>query len=137
MSGYLYGPEIQQAKAYVNLAALLDEAPGLAVGVESFTLQQLNMDKDLLSPVRIRAMLDFHFALDGRVLWAQSPSEAKTAITDARLRLWGLYESGPDHIRDAMKHCLLWAKKVRGRSREEIVAVHGNEMEWWEEEGRG
>ncbi len=131
MSGYLYGAEVGQAKAFINLAALLDEAPGLAVGVESFILGQFNLSPDLLSPVRIRAMLDFHFATDGRELWAQSASDAKTSVTDARLRLWGLYESGPDHIRDAMRHCLLWAKKIRGHSRADIARVHGSDPEWW------
>ena len=44
------------------------------------------------------------------VTWRQA-SPAKTFATDERLRMWGLWESGSAHKRDAWRH---WAAHVNG-----------------------
>lgn len=130
-SAYMYGPELNQAKDFVNLAASLDGTPGLTIGSENFRIGKMNQDDEFLSPVRLRSMLEFHFWQRSRKLWDQSPSDAKTNITDARLQLWNMYVAGPDHQRDARRHCLLWIKRLRNQTRESIIRLHGNEEEWW------
>lgn len=130
-SGYMYGPELNQAANFVSLVAALDKTVGLAFGSESFILGNSSMSQDLLSPVRLRSMIEFHFWARRRHLWSQSPSDAKTNITDARLQLWNLYVAGPDHQRDARRHCLLWIKRLRTTDRESFARLHGNETEWW------
>jgi hypothetical protein len=40
----------------------------------------------------------------------QMPGE-RTVITDARLRLWGLWVPGMDHGRDALRHGLVFLRR--------------------------
>lgn len=131
--GYLHGPENKQAHDFITIAEQLNRTPGLAIGSENFRVAQFNSSEEFLSPVRIRSKLDFYYWRGGQVLWDQSPSEAKTSITDERLTLWNMYVPGPDHIRDALRHNLLWLRKLRNVGREGLIRWHGNESDWWED----
>jgi hypothetical protein len=139
---YVSGPEDVQVAHMMGHVASLGGPTGLAVGVESFVPQQLNMSSSFLSPVRIRSKIEFGLhqgvkEYDGevrhRLINTQSASEALSTITDNRLKLMGLYTPGPDHIRDATRHCILWLRKLRqdGRGMVFFRRAHGWEEGWW------
>ncbi|WGH20841.1 RuvC-like resolvase [Gordonia phage Commandaria] len=89
--------------------------PRTAVVIEDFILRTQTQKRDALSPVRLTAALD-------QLLWEarmaptptkQQPSEAKTTVTDERLKQWGFWDSGSRHARDADRHALLFIRKTR------------------------
>lgn len=89
-----------------------------AVVHEDFILRTENKSRDALSPVRVTAALQqLLWELRATVEFKQQPSEAKTAITDARLKLWGMYHDGHSsrHARDADRHALLFLRKCRAK----------------------
>lgn len=107
--------------AYEQLA---DEDDYYALAVEGFTLRMLSSDPSLLEPVRFNAVLDDRLKGTGQHVEYQTPSDAKTAITDQRLALWGLIDHSKgmgNHGRDAQRHGLLylrrWASDVTVRMR--------------------
>lgn len=113
-----------------DMVALVAQWPGCAVLIEDFILRMLTTGRDLLSPVRLTAMLCYALnkELGIEVTHRQQPSEAKTVATDERLKNWGLYErdGGLEHARDADRHAILWLRKakdpVRGAARRAL---------WW------
>lgn len=89
--------------------------PGSAVVLEDFILRTATKGRDALSPVRINAALS-------QIIWEakqvpmptlQQPSEAKTTVTDERLKLWGFWAPGSRHARDADRHALTFIRKTR------------------------
>lgn len=92
----------------------------VVLAVEGFTLRMLSMDPELLEPVRFNAVLtDRLRGKEGVVLEWQTPSDALTTMTDARLALWGLLlKRDPAHARDARRHGLLYLR--RWASNEEV-----------------
>lgn len=84
-----------------------------AVVTERFTLRQMDMDDDLLAPVRLNAMLGREMRRVVRMpLWYQTPSDAKRTCTDARLKNWNVYEaSSGKHARDADRHSILFMRR--------------------------
>ncbi|AVE00713.1 RuvC-like resolvase [Gordonia phage Buggaboo] len=99
--------------------------PRTVVVVEDFILRTQSKGRDALSPVRITGGLD-QLLWEGKnvpyPLTKQQPSEAKSSVTDERLKLWGFYESGSRHARDADRHALLFLRKVRA-SRAKMFAA--------------
>ncbi|WAA19689.1 RuvC-like resolvase [Gordonia phage Dalilpop] len=92
------------------------QALNCTVVVEDFILRTQNQKRDALSPVRITAILDYLLWEGKNVPYPiarQQPSEAKTAITDERLKLWDMWVPGGRHARDADRHALLFVRKVR------------------------
>lgn len=79
----------------------------------------LNSDPSLLSPVRILSKLDL-MANEGRFegldLWdySQTAADAKSIITDERLRRWGLWVPGNNHENDACRHLILHLRRHGG-----------------------
>lgn len=73
------------------------------------------MDASLLSPVRLSAKLSFanHIDTNPAEWFEQSPSDAKRTIADDRLKTWGLWTPGKDHMNDAKRHLLLWIRKEK------------------------
>ena len=97
-----------QFKVYAGL--------GTAVVIEDFIPREQNMSRDFLSPVRVTSRIEQKlWELRAVTQWRQQPSEAKTAITDDRLKNWGLYRDGQAarHARDADRHALLFLRKAR------------------------
>lgn len=82
--------------------------------LESFTLRMLSMDSNLLAPVRVLdRILDRLYVQESRVpVFHQQPSEAKSSVTDARLKSWAMYDahSGP-HARDADRHAIYFLRR--------------------------
>ena len=139
----LHGPEDDQACAFYDRARELGGPSGLAVGIESFRVRQLNMDDDFLSPVRITSKIDHQFwkglrEWDGEVrrrpVLKQTPSDALGTITDNRLRLFGLYTPGREHRRDATRHAILHLRRLRASGGGAFRSLYGWE-EGWAEEG--
>ena len=83
---------------------------------ESFRLRMLGEDATLLAPVRLLAKLGYV----GRTLpfpvVQHSPRDAKDIATDERLRRWGLYTPGPDHVRDATRQVVMVTRKMVERN---------------------
>lgn len=79
------------------------------IAVEDFILRERTKDRSLLSPVRLTSIIRFNLwqlgSLDSVVM--QQPSSAKTAVTDKRLKDWGLWMPGKPHANDAMRHLVL------------------------------
>lgn len=94
---------------------------GVGVGVpalvlEDFQLQVFRRDKVLLTPVQVAWA--FLGLADGPVVSAwQSPSLAKTTVTDKRLKALGLWVPGRDHERDALRHLVLYMRQTSSRGR--------------------
>jgi hypothetical protein len=111
--GQIGGDENAQAS---ELLGLIDAWPGCCVGHEDFILRTAVTSREVLSPVRITAKVEFGLFLAGGVpYFRQMPSEAKNVATDDRLRAWGFYErsGGKEHARDADRHNLTWLRKCK------------------------
>lgn len=135
---YLGGPENRQIDEFLSLGRQLDDGkPGLALGVESWTMRKFDQSSDFLAPVRLRSKLEYAVPLwsPGRRIAAQSPSDALTTMTDERLKLLNMFTPGPDHIRDATRHCLLWIRKMRIAGWSGFRSWHGWDRAWAEEPG--
>jgi hypothetical protein len=92
--------------------------PGAVVVIEDFILRKQSMDRELLSPVRLTAALEWAIDESGIPyhLDRQTPSEAKGGATDDRLRKWGLYKraGGLEHARDADRHSIVFLRIEKG-----------------------
>lgn len=99
----------------VNAGRVQSGAPVLSVVIaEDFVLRQRTMDRSLLSPVRINAKLDYVFhESDIEFYDDQSSSDAKSTVSDERLKRWDLFERGRPHRNDAIRHLILWLRKLR------------------------
>lgn len=133
----LVGPEQDQELRILEFIRDVGGEQGLSVGAESFVVRQLNMSNEFLSPVRVKAVISFQLyrglkEWDGvvrrRRLYEQTPADAKSTVTDQRLRLWNMYKKGPPHARDATRHALLHLRRVRGRN--QFKEVFGWDSEW-------
>ena len=98
-----------------DIAKFIHSWPSAAVVIEDFTLRQLRMDRDLLSPVRITAAIGYSTWISGRDYHVQSPADAKSTCTDERLREWGMYDKygGLEHARDADRHAILFLRRAK------------------------
>jgi hypothetical protein len=91
--------------------------PNAAVVIEDFILRRASMDRELLSPVRLTAALEW--AIDDSPeryeLFRQTPAEAKQLATDDRLKKWGLYQraGAMQHARDADRHSITFLRKAK------------------------
>jgi len=104
--------------AVFRLYKMIDEWPSAAVIVEDFILRSERKEKsrELLSPVRITAKIETYLWRNGRPMFLQQASQAKTTVTDERLALWGCKANDglPDHARDADRHAILFARRCLG-----------------------
>lgn len=120
--GQINGTERQQCTDILDLIAAW---PYAAVVIESFTLRKFTMSSELLSPVRIGAVIEYALWRGGlgvmpagRPLFWQSPALAKKTATDERLREWKLWErDGEQHARDADRHAITFLRSAKGRTR--------------------
>lgn len=125
--GQICGPEPVQTTEMLRLCRLNRRA---CILVEDFTLRMFNQDKEILSPVRLTAMLDYalHSRYDTRTTFRQQPSEAMDVVTDAYLKQLGLYErkGGMGHARDADRHAVLWLRKAH-----DLRLGPARRHKWW------
>lgn len=92
---------------------MLDLWPGAAVVREDFILRTQNKNKEVLSPVRLGFAIDHLLYARNRQAFLQQPSLAKSTATDDRLKSWGLYRPGSEHARDATRHAITFARRVK------------------------
>lgn len=92
--------------------------------IEDFTLRQLTTTKaEGISPVRIGAMLCVWLyeimptEREIRVSW-QTPAQAKTVVTDKRMKDLDLWVPGLPHANDAIRHVDLYRRRLAGDMRE-------------------
>lgn len=97
-----------------EIEGMIDSWPGCAVVREDFTLRTQNKDKSVLSPVRLGFGIDHIMYKRGRQIFTQEPSLAKVTATDDRLKSWGLYRPGSEHARDATRHAITFARRLKG-----------------------
>lgn len=101
-----------------RLSSLIMQRPGIAVVVEDFILRAERKEKsrELLSPVRITAKLESYLWRMQCKMFLQQPAQAKTTVTDERLRLWGCIppDGLTDHARDADRHVILFLRRCLG-----------------------
>lgn len=79
---------------------------------EDFVLRMPARTTNLTS-IWVAAAATFAGAHGGEVTWQQAGA-AKALASDDRLRLWGLWERGSAHKRDAWRHFALYAGKLLG-----------------------
>lgn len=121
-AGELKGPEPFQAELFVALARGVWQEGEFAAGcdsdlfvvtIEDFILDMFSRDRELLSPVRLTAQVQ---ALTWRTLPAPvvqfSANDAKHTVGDDQLRAFNLWVRGPDHVRDALRHAVLTARRM-------------------------
>lgn len=96
-----------------------DNGDQFAVVNEDFQLRMYSADASLLSPVRINSAYRYALRGSGLPMFLQQPADAMKVVTDARLKLWNLWEDRPknvidgvpDHRRDAQRHGILLLRK--------------------------
>jgi hypothetical protein len=103
-----------ESAAVQQMLGVVLRYPGALVGTEDFIIRQTNTSRAFLSPVRLMSAFDYACWRYGIQPYRQQPSEAKTAITDVRLKAWGLYDShGGRHARDSDRHVLAFLRKCK------------------------
>ena len=121
--GEFTGPEPVQATAIAELARVtqsLDYRTGPAIIVEGWDQNPdfKSTDEETLSPVRLGAMLmllKFQKRLGDATVHFQSRTLAfgSKATTDDKLKRYGMYVEGSDHIRAATKHAIIALRRAR------------------------
>lgn len=108
---YADAEEVLQVR---QIAGLLDNFPDAALLIEDFILRTQNMDRETLSPTRLRLAIEAEEILHGvgRVPFLQQPSVMSTAPDD-RLRRAGLYFTGMPHATDAGRHAAVFLRRCR------------------------
>jgi hypothetical protein len=85
----------------------------LALVVESFYPAKPITSEEYLSPLRVGERIAFcvetHYIL-APLFW-QMPSQAMQAAPDSRLKLWNLYQPGPDHMKDSTRHVVTFLRR--------------------------
>lgn len=111
---------------------LCEPGDGFAIVTEGFTLRMMSMDPSLLEPVRFNAILHDRLRGTGMGAVEQSPSDAKKSVSDERLKLWGLWRPGPDHMRDGLRHGLLFCRRYASipAVREMVGVIEAEEDEY-------
>lgn len=82
------------------------------VGVEDFVLRVLDMDRELLSPVRITAQFNQLSWQAPFPVVLPSTVDLKKTIDDHRLQMLNMYTVGSDHKRDATRVAVLVARRL-------------------------
>lgn len=118
----LHGGENDQTLQVLRWFANRSFGPDSDMVIEDFILQTSIKGRELLSPVRIGHKIDYQLWRGLKVAsgermqfepYWQSASDAKSVMTDERLRLMAMYTPGPDHARDATRHANMWLRKHR------------------------
>lgn len=123
-----------ERKCVAALLSIIANWDGACVVIEDFHLRKMAKNRELLSPVRLTAMLEWELHGTGAVtVLRQQPSIAMTTATDVRLKDWGLYQraGGQGHARDADRHSITHLRRckasgaLRGASWPHLYSVAG------------
>lgn len=114
------GGEMLGEDELANIAgcdAVLQDWPDAAWGYEDFVVGSFNSGRDFLAPVRIFSALVYADLVrngpGGRRPFRQSAANAKTAATNDRMKMAGLYKPGAGHATDALRHVALFLRRAR------------------------
>ena len=114
-----------------QLIKILEQWPSAAVIFEDFFVRQMAVD---LSPIRIISKVEYYLWTQGRRMLKQQAGHAKPAISNERMKVWGIYtsEHALQHARDADRHafffmrrCLGSGNKARALRKEAFPNVYG------------
>jgi hypothetical protein len=119
-TGEFIGSEHDNLRECIQLvrAARYGEMPFHAktdVVCEDFELTQLIGGHNLLSPVRLNAVLEWECAKVGGVNFVLQKRQMRTGVTAPRLALMGIQTSGKDSFA-AMQHAITWARRVKQKA---------------------
>jgi hypothetical protein len=93
----------------------MDHPGPLAIAMESFLPKKPVIDESYLSPLAV--IYRFELLIDtGWVklpVFYQSPSMAMETAPDNRLKSWGLYIPGPDHVKDGTRHAITFIRRAK------------------------
>lgn len=110
--GEVTGPEDRQT---MEIMGIIEQWPGCCILIEDFILRKLLKSRELLSPVRLTAKLEYACFLSGITdrVFKQAGNHAMDTATNERLKRWGLYEraGGLEHARDADRHAITWLRE--------------------------
>lgn len=121
--GELYGPMPSQVAKLSEWVLKCAPSSGLIrpiLAIEEFDLdpkQYHSRNRELLSPVRTIGAIEYandcnHF---GNVVIAlQSRGLTKSTATDDRLKAWGLYTPGSEHVKDATRSAITMIRRLKG-----------------------
>jgi hypothetical protein len=87
----------------------------LAIALESFSPRKPIRSEEYLSPVYVNSRIQF-LVDTNRIkapLFYQTPSIAMDTASDKRLKRWGLYVPGPDHIKDGTRHAITFIRRCK------------------------
>lgn len=121
--------EVMQVR---QTAGLLDNFPEATLVIEDFQLRTQSMDREALSPSRLRLAIETEEILHGvgRVPFLQQPSDAMTVATDDRLKRGNLYFAGMPHATDASRHAALFMRRCRTDERLRAQAFPRHFSDW-------
>lgn len=118
--------EIRQVMDLMACLRTLADRGRVFIVIENFIVDQVNMNADFLSPVRIGRQFEFGAwlmasgelgvgpvfgAVETPVAWQSRARKAD--YSDARLKALGFYVPGPDHRRDSTRHALVRWKQLK------------------------
>jgi hypothetical protein len=87
----------------------------IALVCESFYPAKPITSEEYLSPLHVGDRIAFcaetHYVLCP-FFW-QTPSQAMEVAPDSRLKLWDLYQPGPDHMKDSTRHVVTFLRRAR------------------------
>jgi hypothetical protein len=106
-----------ERKCVHTLLQIIEVWPGALVVIEDFILMKKSMGRELLSPVRITAALEYALQEIGWKNFTRQGREALTEANDDRMKRWGLYKraGGQEHARDADRHSIVKLRKLSTR----------------------
>lgn len=113
-AGEFSGSEAEITDQMMDLVYAWEETA--YVGLEDFILRTFSMGRELLSPVRIGARFEDRMYREGRtaqLVPAQSSSLALVKVNDDRLKRWGFWLPGQEHARDAIRHAITYAVRLK------------------------
>lgn len=98
-----------------DLWEFIEAWPNAAIVIEDFVIRNNDRSRQFLSPVRITAQLEYLCWKYNRKHFRQTPADAKTTVSDDRLKSWRLYDSdgGLGHARDADRHAILFLRRAK------------------------
>lgn len=107
-----------------DLCHFIEMWPQAAVVIEDFVIRSNNRSREFLSPVRITSAIRHQMWQNGRKPFLQTPADAKTTCSDARLKDWGMYDSYGSlvHARDADRHALLFLRSAKESAEKRATA---------------
>lgn len=111
--GEFVGEEHDQVVAALDLCTRSSSDCNLYVVTEDFTLMQMTGGRELLSPVRINAALDFALKYTAGIALHYQPRSTRAGVTKARLQRWRI---GPVTGKDAfsaVQHGVVFMRRLK------------------------